>query len=330
MRIDTRMKPSWGIALLTVMMAATSTAPVWASDPPTAAVRAEPTPQEKETARALMDQGDELFEAKRFAEALKAFTGAHAIMRVPTTALEVAKTHEALNHLVEARDALMEAVRYPKSPNEPTAYTTAREDAERRAQALGERIPTVQIKVEGAQPGYDLHLSIDKVALPPAAALLPIKLNPGHHTVVVSSEATFDASQEIDLTERQNASIKVSLTARPHVERPAVASSAPVERRPFRTLGIAASIGGAVFLGVGTFFGLRASSKQDDAACPNNHCPSEAAAETLREANTAATISTIGFVAGAVLLAGGVSLTLFGPTTRTTAHLVPNGVVGTF
>src|SRR5262249_12998493 len=56
----------------------------------------EPTAAEKETARTLMDQGDEAFAAKDFPTALKHYKAAHAIMGIPNTGIWVAKAEEAL------------------------------------------------------------------------------------------------------------------------------------------------------------------------------------------------------------------------------------------
>lgn len=277
---------------------------------------AEPTPQEKETARALMDRGDESFEQKRYAVALEAYAGAHAIMRVPTTALEVAKAHEALGNLVEARDALLEAIRFPKAPGEPAAYTTARKEAEQRATALGDRIPTIVVKLEGLPQGSEPRVTIDRVALPPAAALLPIKVNPGRHQVLVSSDATYDATKDVAVTERQSITVAIALKVRPVSERP-IATSPSTSGSPLRTVGMISGGVGVAGLVLGTVFGLQASSKQDDANCPGNVCKDEASASTLRSANDAATISTIAFVAGGVLTVGGVTLWLLGSNSST-------------
>lgn len=277
---------------------------------------AEPTPQEKETARALMDRGDESFERKRYAAALEAYAGAHAIMRVPTTALEVAKAHEALGNLVEARDALLEAMRFPKSPGEPAAYTSARAEAEQRATALGDRIPSIVVALEGLPHGSEPRVTIDRVALPPAAALLPIKVNPGRHQVLVSSDATYDATKDVVLGERQNITVTIALKVRPVSERPTAAAPSS-SGSPLRTAGWITGGVGVAGLVVGTVFGLQASSKQDDANCPGNVCKDETSATTLRSANDAATISTIAFVAGGVLTVGGVTLWLLGSSSST-------------
>ncbi len=292
---------------------------------------AEPSPQEKETARALMDQGDERFEEKNYAAALQAYAGAHAIMRVPTTALEVAKAQEALGNLVEARDALLEAVRYPKSPSEPAAYTAARVEAERHATLLGERIPSIVVKVDGLPRGQDLHVSVDGVALPPAAALLPIRVNPGRHRLVASSDVTHDASKDVELSEHQNITVALSLKARPASETTVAATSPESSGSTLRTVGMIGAGVGFAGLVVGTMFGLQASSKQDAADCPNNVCRDDAAASTLRAANDAATISTVAFIAGGVLTAGGATLWLLGSSRSSktaTVRLTPAGPAG--
>jgi hypothetical protein len=76
---------------------------------------AEPTAAERETARGLMTQGRSQRDAKDYRAALQSFQAADAIMRVPTTGYEVAKTLELMGQLVEARDTLVRTLRIPSS-----------------------------------------------------------------------------------------------------------------------------------------------------------------------------------------------------------------------
>jgi hypothetical protein len=277
-------------------------------------VGAEPSAQEKETARALMDQGDERFEQKNYKAALEAYRGAHAIMRVPTTAIEVAKAHEALGQLVEARDACLEAIRYPRATGEPAAFTEARADAERRASELGGRIPTVLVQIDPGPVASGLRVAVDQATLPEAAARLPIKVNPGRHRLLVSSETTEDAIRDLEVAEKENITVRFALSARSSNVALADASSPPARSAgPYRTAGLVTAGIGVVGLAVGTIFGLRASSQQDEASCPGNVCRDDASADKLRSANDAATISTLGFVVGGILLAGGTAMWLFAP-----------------
>src|SRR5947199_818929 len=66
------------------------------------------SPQDRASARHLMDEGDSWVEKKRLDRALEAYEGADALMHVPTTGIEVAKTLAALGRLVEAREKALE------------------------------------------------------------------------------------------------------------------------------------------------------------------------------------------------------------------------------
>jgi hypothetical protein len=88
---------------------------------------------------------------------------------------------------------------------------------------------------------------------------------------------------------------------------------------PLRIVALVTGGVGVVGLGVGTAFGLVAMSKQSSANCPKNVCPSDPAAQTIRDAESAGTISTIAFVAGGVLAATGVVLFVVAPKAPSTS-----------
>src|SRR5689334_15630072 len=90
------------------------------------AARADPTAAEKETARALMAEGRDLRERGDSKSALKRFMAADALMHVPTTGLEVARTQVALGLLVEARETLRTVARLPEDPSDPPPFREAR------------------------------------------------------------------------------------------------------------------------------------------------------------------------------------------------------------
>src|SRR4051794_22145874 len=74
---------------------------------------AEPTASGKETARGLMTEARDLRDKNDLRGALSRFQAADAIMRVPTTGLEVARTEAALGLLVEARDTIHRVLAIP-------------------------------------------------------------------------------------------------------------------------------------------------------------------------------------------------------------------------
>ncbi len=111
-------------------------------------------------------------------------------------------------------------------------------------------------------------------------------------------------------------------------ERPAE-EPAPSDGSTQRTIGLVVGGVGVVGLGLGAFFGFRAKSKLDDSnaghCAANDRC--DATGVTLRSDYTsAARFSTVGFIAGGVLLAGGVVLYLTAP--RAPVAVAVNGGAG--
>jgi hypothetical protein len=98
-----------------------------------------------------------------------------------------------------------------------------------------------------------------------------------------------------------------------------------------RAVGLTIAATGLVGLGLGATFGGLALARHGDvtSVCPNDVCPSDPARDQVAGANadsqTFATISTVAFVAGAVLAATGLVLFLAAPR----AHVVVGlGFVG--
>ena len=90
---------------------------------------AEPSAAERDTARGLMAEGRSDRENGDLQDALRAFLGADAIMHVPTTGLEVARTQAALGLLVEAWTTALRVSRTSAKPGEPAPFQVARQAA---------------------------------------------------------------------------------------------------------------------------------------------------------------------------------------------------------
>jgi hypothetical protein len=93
---------------------------------------------------------------------------------------------------------------------------------------------------------------------------------------------------------------------------PAEASTPTSSGSSTRTLGVIVGCAGVAGLGLGTAFAVQAMGKKSDAdsaGCNSNSvCPNGAAADTLRSAKNAADLATVGFIAGGLLAAGGITL----------------------
>ncbi len=292
---------------------------------------AEPSAAEKETARALMNEGDRKLSQQDLRAALQSYQGADQIMGVPTTGLEVAKVQIKLGLLVEARDILLRVSRYPKKAGEPPAFTNARQQAEELSNQLTRRIPTLTLQIPGPvrAPETRLEVTIDGSPVAPAAVSLPQKLNPGKHHI--KATAIGYTTAESDLTLGDGDTREVSLVFRPASPgassatpgpsaAPSVVPTAPTTaptstgaptatevkaRRPALVWG---GFGlGILGVTVGAVGGLVAVSNASAAksACDGNRCPESARANIVSAKNWGA-VADIAFVVGAV--GGGIGL----------------------
>lgn len=278
---------------------------------------AEPTAADKETARGLMAEGRADRDKGDLKAALKAFSGADAIMHVPTTGLEVAKTQAALGLLVEARDTALRVSRSPAAPGEPPPFKQARDAANTLNDDIESRIPSVTVTVKNVPDGATPVVTIDDASLPLAVLGEPRKVNPGHH-VIVAKAGGADAKQEIDLAEKEHKDVAIELPA-PSASAAAAgggtdttgatSDTTATPEQPETTGGKsgfskALTIGGISLAGAGvvagTITGILSMSKtngiKSSSFCQGTACgPPEYS--DISTARTMATISTISFVA---------------------------------
>jgi hypothetical protein len=286
----------------------------------------QPSAADKETARSLMTRGEGQRAKNDLKGALQSFQAADAIMKVPSTGLEVARAEVALGNLLEAREAALAVTRLAIQPGEPPPFTEARAKAQALSEELESRIPSVQITLKGVPEGAAPAVTIDGAALPAAALDLPRKLNPGHH-VIAAHAATTDGRLEFDVAERDSKPVVVELAAPVVVAPPPT----PSDGKKDHTLTYVAFGVGAAGLVVGTITGLMSISKTGGLKdqCPANQCPgatydSQSFQDDKSSAQTTGTISTIGFiVGGAGVAVGVVSLFLGGKASASTGKLTP-------
>jgi hypothetical protein len=282
---------------------------------------AEPNAAERETARALMNDGDRKFEAKSYQEALRNYQGAHAIMGVPSTGYAVAKTQAALGLLVEARDSAVMVTRMPAKAGEPAPFTRSRVDAEKLARELAGRIGALQIVVEGPSAGTALEVDVDRVPVPTAVLRLGLKTNPGKHIVHASAPGYVESSKDVTLREAETATVPLALEpSKPSATSPRVVAGAslgtshehPVDEAAGNGLPPLVWVGfgtGAAGIIVGTVAGVvhlaKVSSVKTDYCNGGTGC-NPGFEEARDSAKPSATISTIGFAVGAVGIGVGV------------------------
>src|SRR5258705_8511204 len=198
---------------------------------------AEPPPAEKETARALMSEGRELREGSDLKSALKRFQAADAIMHVPTTGLEVARTETALGLFVEARETLRNLARLPEDLSDPAPFREARAQADKLDEELQRRIGTIRFDVRRAPGDPEPTIVVDGSAILAAVIAVPFRWNPGRHAIV-GRVGLKEISHTIDA--REGETLPVVLDFRrvdaPGEARPNADSSAAAGARPWSTV----------------------------------------------------------------------------------------------
>lgn len=283
---------------------------------------AEPSASDRETARSMMAEGRELRDKGDMKGALQRFKTADTLMHVPTTGLEVAKAQVALGLLLEARDTIAAIRKYPQGPNDPAPFNEARAKADDLDTAVEAKIPSITVTVGGTADGETPAVSIDGASIPAAAAGLPRKVNPGHHTVSARGSSG-EASQDIDVGEGEKKQVQLVLSAggtgmgapapppAGNEENGAPKEPSTPDNRAHSptTLTYVSGGAGAAGLVVGAITGILSLSgtSKVKSECPDKSCTTPQAQSNLSSANTMATISDIGFVVG--LVGAGVAVT---------------------
>ena len=280
---------------------------------------AEPGASERETARALMTEGDKLRADGDLRAALTRYQAAHAIVHAPTTGLDLARVQAQLGLLVEARSTASEVIHHPAAASEPAVFGAARKEATALANDLEARVPSVKVDVQPAGSSYTV--SIDGVNLPAEIGKLPYKVNPGPHSLRVDAAGYDTAHRQVTLTDGETQTVSILLTQQPLAATPQLVSpgmplaaasvtgrdQALEDRRDAAQLRglIGSSVGGASFV-AGTITGVMALSMGSDVKsnCEKNLCdPSQRG--SLSTANTLANISNITLPIGVIGIAYG-------------------------
>ena len=168
------------------------------------------TLEERETARDLMDRGDERAQQGDLTGALELYRSANEIMHVPTTLVEVARTLSSLGKLVEARQAAADVLAMPRAADEPKPFTVARTAAEELMRELTAQIPTLRIQLE---PANVITSALVRIQGEPvsAARTQPYPLDPGEHRVAVSAPGFESIEQDVTLVRAERRVLQIVL-----------------------------------------------------------------------------------------------------------------------
>ena len=168
---------------------------------PAHAASTEPTSEQKKTARTLMVEGRALRAQNEPAKAMHKFAAADAIMHVPPTSLEFAKSQLALGLLVEAERTLVELQAIPGQADEPAQFAGARAAAASLRSDLLLRTPVITLEYSDPAVGRKSRLVVD--GTPADLRQSSLRLNPGHH-VLLAVNGGQRARVQVDLSEGES------------------------------------------------------------------------------------------------------------------------------
>ncbi|WP_437967823.1 tetratricopeptide repeat protein [Sorangium sp. So ce260] len=267
-------------------------------------------------ARALAEEGLELYDKGEYAAALDRLGRAEELIQAPTIGLYAARCLERLGRLIEASERYRQVSRTPLDASASDVFRAAVADAEKAYDDLRPRIPKLAVGVRGA-PEREVQISIDGKPMPPALVGVSRPVDPGKH-LVEGAWAGRVVRQEVTLQERQETAVAIEF---PVVRPPAVVPppAGPAQDSTQRVFGWSALGTGAAALVVGGItFGVTSALRSDliDLGCSEKVvCPdTRETRDKLSSYNSTRLIPAPAFIVGGVLAAGGAALLLTMPS----------------
>jgi hypothetical protein len=267
-------------------------------------------PAARITARKLGADAIALFDKGEYAAALEKFDLANQLVPSPTLGLRAARCLVKLGRLVEASERYTEVTRMKLDASAQNVQRKAQVEALQEREALTPRIPILEVVLEGPQ-GKGVTVALDGKALPPALLGQKQPIDPGKH-VLEAQRADTTVKREVELAEGEEARLALKLPPLPAPPPPPPPPPSPIAMYGWIGVGV-----GAAGIVVGVANGVAAIAQQGSLLdrCPDRRCPPEAHGDADLYDITR-TISTIGFIAGGVIAAGGVTLLLVAPDER--------------
>ena len=287
-------------------------------------------------ADALIDQGLELREHGKDAEALALFERAYSASPTPRAKAQIALAEQALGRWAAAEKDLGAALASSADP-----WIVKYKDALDGALATV-RTHLGDLILNGGAPGAEVKVDGEKAAVLPASG--PLRLVVGTHTLEVRADGYYPWSQPVTIRNDAPAAVSIEMHVRVEAPAHAIAIGPPPPPPPLekvyssarRTAGIVVAISAAAPLALGFIgIGLRASevsAYNSDATCPGLSSPVQPAGcqSHIDTASTWQVVSIVGFVAAGALAATGIVLAVTAPHGwRASVAISPSSVTWT-
>jgi hypothetical protein len=274
---------------------------------------AEPTAEDRATARALAAEGYQALKAQQYELAVDRFQRAEALVHAPTLLVDLARSLVGLGRFVEAHENYQLVIREGPSETVPWSWQKAYENAVKEDAALEPRLAWVTIEVYGHD---NPTVKIDGKPVASAAVGVKRAIDPGKRTILVEAPGLLSAEKTVDLPEGSSAKIAMTLLEEdappqpPQVEITAAAPASTAEKSKLPMM-IAFGVGAAGFVASGVTGALMLSERSQlkEQCNTQRRCPSDAR-DDLSNYQTYGTISAITLGVGVAGAATGITLLL--------------------
>ena len=302
---------------------------------PTVGAQTQGSASEKAAAQALYEEGKQLLEAGKVEQACPKFEASQQLDAGVGTLLYLADCYGRAGRTASAWATFLEAASAAKNQGQSEREQLARD----RAAALESKLSKLTLVGTDATSMQQAEVTLNGRSVPRASWGVPLPVDPGPQMIEVRAPNKKPWSTTLQIppgaSERRLeiprlADAPESVPAAPSATNAPAETAEPSSKSGLRTAGWIVAGAGVVGVGVGSYFGLRAISKNDDskAHCRTAHLCDSTGLALRDDAKDAATISTIAFAAGGALAAGGVALLVFAPSNKergkVSVKLAPN------
>ncbi len=271
----------------------------------------------------LFREGREATKKQDHALACQKYAESYALDAAPGTLVNLGSCEEKIGKVSQAWHHLNDAILQLPSTDDRVPVARA------LLEGLGAKIARVTVSITGADAG-DVKVLVDGSEVPSSERGTGVVLDPGEHVVLGRTRDGREARQVVQPKAGQKLDVPLTFA---RVEAPPVATTStttsalppppppPPPSGRGRRIATYVDLGlGVVGLGLGTFFGLSASSKNSDAKkiCVDREgaCPAADVArhdDLVSDAKTARTLSFVGLGVGGALVITGVVLLVTSP-----------------
>jgi len=284
-------------------------------------------------AEALFREGRELMEANKVSEACVKFAESYRIDRALGTLINLALCHEKEGKTASAWAEFNEA-----AADAAVEHDDREAFARKHIAALAPELPRLSMSVAPATSALaNLEIRLDGHPVGKAAWSSPLPIDPGEHELGASADGKRPYLTKFTVPKgagTTNLAVPVleDLPKAIELKPPTDTTQDSGGGSTQKTIGYITTGVGVVGLLAGTAFGLTAmSAKSDrDARCTGNNLCDQEGVDKDQDARSAATVSTIGFIAGGVLTAGGLVLIFTAPKKKAPTSSVGIGPRGVF